>query len=62
MPLFCLDKLKRRANARATRSGPVRQDMASNRLLKLDPQPNLHLTLLHLSRRRRCERSKRLHV
>ena len=28
--LFCQDQLKRRANARPTRSGPVRQDMVSN--------------------------------
>jgi hypothetical protein len=31
MHLFHPDKLKRRANARPTRSGPVRQDKASKR-------------------------------
>ena len=30
----CPDKLKRRANARATRSGPVRQDMVSGELFE----------------------------
>jgi hypothetical protein len=35
MPLCCLDNLRRRANARSTRSGPVRQDMSLQQLLKV---------------------------
>ena len=35
MQFICPDKLKGRASARATRSGPVRQDMSLLQLLKV---------------------------